>query len=178
METPVRIRRMPLVILVVAVCLASVVVGWFFGGLAGAGYAFAPSSPLGLKVPGWYVGRAGVLAGAFGGVLAGLVWCEAVVRRAMHRESTDGVALAGGGWGVLVGVLTTVAVHGTLLWVARSVDWPIQREQIEYFGLIGLTCGIVAGGLLGLLSGAACGWAVKRARLREPSIIVSPPASE
>lgn len=178
METPVRIRKMPLVIVAVAVCLASVVVGWFFGGFAGVGYVLDGSIMKGLKVPGRYVGGVGTLAGMIGGLLAGLLWCGVMFRRVVRGRSGADLTVAGGVWGVLMGVLTTVGVHATLFGVAYMVSWPVPRSDVVRFLGIGLACGVVAGGLLGLASGAACGWVARRFRARQPSTSALSPASE
>lgn len=178
METHVRIRRMPLVIIAVAVCLASVVVGWFFGGLAAIGYVLHGSTMLDLKVPSQQMRGVGPLAGVVGGLLAGLLWCCVIVRRVVRRRSDESLVLAGCIWGVLVGVLTTVEVHATLFWVARMVSWPVPRSDVRWFLGIGLVCGAVAGGLLGLASGAACGWVARRFCASQPSSSALSPASE
>jgi len=173
-ETPVGIRKTPLVILVVAVSLASVVLGVFFGFLAGAGYVVWHGEGGG-KRPVEILLLTGSTTGGVGGLLAGLLWCRVMFRKALVGESGGTLAATGGRWGLLVGVATAVLLHVVLVATLFIVVFPLAIGSITQLIGIGLACGVVAGGLLGLLSGAVWAWLAKRTISHGFPVDVSPP---
>jgi hypothetical protein len=130
----------------VLVCSAAALVGGFFGRMAGAAYAveLRAGSVLASK-PYLYPGLepVGMYAGAVSGAVAGLGWCAILLRRRMSYRRRP--VLAGMLWGLVAGVVSTLAVHGLLMWAART--WA------PYWLAIGVATGAPAGLILGALLG-------------------------
>ncbi|HOW71478.1 MAG TPA: hypothetical protein PKY77_12815 [Phycisphaerae bacterium] len=169
--------RLP-VIFRVAVCLVSLLIGAFSGFLAGAGYLIWHGETPGMRASVQILLATGSGTGGIGGVLAGLIWCRVMFRKVLSGVSGGKLIMAGGKWGLLVGVATTVTLHVVLLMTLIGVALLPAAADVMLLIVIGLACGVVAGGIFGLLSGAVCGWLVRRASSHGFPIDVLPPVSE
>jgi len=144
-----RIRIWPFVCLTIFVCAAGIVVGGFFGRLA-----------VSLAESRWTI-NLGIGLGGFGGLVAGIVWCTAMIRRAIRKGTADLVA-RGSILGLGVGLLATCILHGGLFLTAMALVIRSGREprlpESEYFLVIvvALICGAVAGLLTGFICGVLC----------------------
>lgn len=105
----------------------------------------------------------GTFLGAFGGLLAGLVWVNRM-RRRVYRGKTAILFFYGIKWGVLAGLLATVILHGGLMLIcifkeSLQVIFPSVslafRDYLLLAGIaipIGFLCALVAGAVVGALS--------------------------
>ncbi|MBP7934390.1 MAG: hypothetical protein KA354_07045 [Phycisphaerae bacterium] len=162
----------------VAVCLVSLLIGAFFGFLAGSGYLIWHGETSGMRLSVRILLATGSGTGGIGGVLVGLIWCRVMFRKVLSGVSGGKLIMAGGKWGLLAGVATTVTLHVMLLMVLIVMALVPAVVDVMLLMAIGLACGVVAGGIFGLLSGAVCGWLARRASSHGFPIEVLPPASE
>lgn len=130
---------------VIIVCVGWAIIGAFFGHVDS------------------YFGKSrclfpeGMIIGAIGGLLAALVWCRAVISRAI-TAARSGLTFAGSAirrgfyWGMLVGAVSAVAVH-TCIWGI------LGRLEVKVIGVI-LMFGLAIGFAVGMTTGFVCALAV------------------
>lgn len=131
------IRKWPFIVAGVFVCAAGAGAGGFFGALASLLYGMEDSL--------------GLWLGIAGGLLAGVVWCRVMSRAARrYRGGSSGLGMVGWGalWGIIVGLIATVIVHGGLM-IADSANY--TTGTLEAFAIWGLSFGIGAGAGTGLV---------------------------
>ena len=141
-----RIRKWPFIVAGVFVCAAGAGVGGFFGAVASSLYDMEDSHLLDL----------GLWLGIAGGLLAGIVWCRVMLRAAQrYRDGSSGVGMVGWGalWGIIVGLIATVIVHGGLI-IASSGPYTAAIWGLP-FGIgagagTGLVCALVWWGVASL----------------------------
>ena len=113
----------------IMVCLGSAAVGGFFG----SGY-----------------GITGIILGAVGGVGVAVFWLKRVSR--FQTRSVVAAIFGGIGWGIVAGLMDTVWLHATSLAIMFSqATGPQSFAGFKIFFVIVFLCGVVAGGLYGLL---------------------------
>ena len=178
MEPATGVRKTPLIVFAVLVCLITVVVGVFFGFLAGGGYVLSLRDEVSSRYPGQMLLATGSLVGTTGGLIAALAWCRAMYRRILSGTSGGKYVGTGGKRGVIVGVAATVVLHTVLIIAAIHFAVPLTVMRALSLIAIGLGCALVAGGGFGLLFGAICGWIARRATSHGFPVDVLPPAAE
>ena len=157
-----RIRKWPFIVAGVFVCAAGACAGGFFGALASLLYGMEESL--------------GLWLGIAGGVLAGVVWCRVMLRAAQrYSDGSSGAGMVGWGalWGIIVGLIATVIVHGGLM-IADS--GPYTTGKLLSSAIWGLSFGIGAGAGTGLVC-ALVWWGVaslERRRRRLQSADLDP----
>ena len=158
------------------VCLASTLIGCFFGLLAALEYQPISRGVPGIPPPAQSLFSVGEWTGGLGGLLAGLLWCRVMFRKALSREPDEELAGVGVKWGMLVGAATTVVLHAALFIADCVIRQPASYGAPSLILVsIGLICGVGAGGFLGLLSGAACKRVAKLALLQGTAVDAPPP---
>lgn len=155
-----RIGKWPFIVAGVFVCTAGACVGGFFGAVTSSLYETGHQHLLAL----------GVWLGIAGGLLAGVVWWRMMLRAARrYRGGSSGLGMLGWGalWGIIVGLIATVIVHGGLM-IAGSGPYTAA--------IWGLPFGIAAGAGTGLVC-ALIWWGVaylERRRRRLQSADLDP----
>lgn len=151
------IRKWPFIVAGVFVCAAGACVGGFFGAATSALYDMEDPHLLAL----------GVWLGIAGGLLAGVVWCRVMLLAAQrYRGGSSGLGMVGWGalWGIIVGLIATVILHGGLI---------IAGEGPYTAAIWGLPFGIGAGAGTGLVC-ALVWWGVasleRRRRLQSADL--------
>jgi hypothetical protein len=132
--------RRPRGALTAKVCLLGAIVGGFFGSFA---------YPM------------GTCLGALGGLVAGVLWTRLMLRRTGPGQSRTRIVGAGVGWGVVVGLVATVILHGGIISYAFVVYGQGTREvhsdsTIEVYPailLIAFACAVLGGTITGGLCG-------------------------
>ncbi|GAH56349.1 unnamed protein product [marine sediment metagenome] len=136
-----RIRKWPFIVAGVFVCVAGAGAGGFFGALASLLY--------GMEDP--HLQALGLGLGIAGGLLGGVVWCRVMLRAAQrYRGGSSGLGMVGWGtlWGIIVGLITTVIVHGGLMIAGLGRH---TTGALESFAFWGLPFGVGAGAGTGLV---------------------------
>jgi hypothetical protein len=124
-------RRNPEI--VILICLAGGGVGAFFGSF---------EFPL------------GTVLGGLGGIVAGVTWAGILLDRARQGYSRGGLVGTGTIWGMVVGILATLILHGGLAaW--HSAEG--RASPTEFPGLFLLLVGVILAVPAGAFTGAICG---------------------
>lgn len=139
---PPRAQRLP----VLAVCIASVALGTFFGGCAGAAYSLpvAESHHYDHLVP--VVWAVGLGVGGVGGLVVAAAWCASLTSRA--RRLGSGLLKHGTLRGILAGVACTLLVHIPLILIV-----PRNHGMGAVAFPVGLLIGAATGAILGAIGG-------------------------
>jgi hypothetical protein len=151
-----RLNRRPLILLCIVVCIAGAAVAFVCGAFANILYwpslkhnpdaaTQAARASLSRIVTWWNPAT---------GLLAGIIWCIVMIRRARQQGPTR-LGAGGAVVGLMVGSLSAVLVH-------LGLGWGAGKLSVEGI-MIGLVCGVIAGAILGGICGVLCRAAVKRA---------------
>jgi len=142
------IRKVPLILLTVLVCVPAIGVGYVFGGMASFLYTFYAALPdQAPPDPGLAVQGLGNLFGSVGGLLAGMLWSALMIRHVVRgRLTLRGLFGMGVVWGAVVGGLAGMFSHVGMATVTGR----------QYY-VAGLLFGVGAGVFFGLIcAGLAC----------------------
>ena len=159
----VGLRRLPLIVLGAFVCLAGMFAGALFGGLSAVLYQ-APARPdIDGDIPHGVVAQVGVIAGVASGLLAAGYWVMRIGRRISRgAKGRFRLVLAGGGWGVVVGMGSALLTH-----IALNVIWALLSGGTNpSAGLIFIAIGLAWGAVVGFFAGLGCGVFALGATLR------------
>jgi len=151
--TVTKTRTWPLTVVRIAVYLAGMGVGGFFGLLSTFLWSnpFAPQA----RIP--FIDETGMILGGLGGVLAGHWWLKRMMVR--RGDPVTWYLEQGATWGVVVGLADTALVHAGLA-VVRLTAGGIP-SGVEVLAIIPLASAF--GFVAGLITGCFCGlllWSV------------------
>ena len=159
----VGLKRLPLIVLGVFVCLTAMFAGALFGAISAALYHTAGRPDMGAGASHDIPTRVGVIAGVASGLLAGAYWTVRMGRRiARGVRGRFRLVLEGGGWGLVVGAGSALLTH-----VALNITWAVAGEEVNILaGLSFIAIGLAWGAVVGFFTGFVCGVLALGATLR------------
>jgi hypothetical protein len=140
----------PLVGLTIGVSVVAALVGAFFGGVAGQMYV---SESVRNKAQ---LASAGMWWGGGSGFVVGLLWCQAMIARAV-RFGPRKLGRIGAVCGLVAGALSTLVLHIALARVAGLGG----LGMLDFGMVVGLPAGLVVGAICGSVCRAAVRQAVR-----------------